>query len=142
MTNYIVDTSVLVQRVVREAHTSNVLAMLKQVKTPDELCVPEFCILECINVLWKQVIFNATVQADAEQLTTDLLKLSLRLLPTQPVYMDALKIGIRYKLAVYDSIYIALAKHLNYPLITVDQKQAAAAQQEQVILKPITDFTP
>jgi hypothetical protein len=29
---------------------------------------------------------------------------------------------------------------LGYPLITVDQKQAAAAQAEGVALKPITDF--
>ncbi|MBC8100435.1 MAG: type II toxin-antitoxin system VapC family toxin, partial [Armatimonadetes bacterium] len=40
----------------------------------------------------------------------------------------------------YDSVYIALAKHLNCPLITLDQKQASAAAQEHVTLKPITEF--
>lgn len=43
--------------------------------------------------------------------------------------------------AIYDSIYIALAEKLNYPLITVDQRQAKASQSEGVTLKDIADFT-
>jgi len=53
----------------------------------------------------------------------------------------ALEIGLKHQLAIYDSIYIALAEKLNYPLITVDQKQAKASQAEGVTLKNIADFT-
>jgi len=48
---------------------------------------------------------------------------------------------LKHQLAIYDSIYIALAEKLNYPLITVDQKQAKASQAEGVTLKNIADFT-
>jgi len=53
----------------------------------------------------------------------------------------ALEIGLKHQLAIYDSIYIALAEKLNYPLITVDQKQAKASQAEGITLKNIADFT-
>lgn len=54
----------------------------------------------------------------------------------------ALEIGLKHQLAVYDSVYIALAEQLGYSLITDDGKQAAAATAEGITLKPITDFTP
>lgn len=104
------------------------------------LYVPQFCITECVNVLWKQVQFRGMRLADAQHLVRDLQKLPLQLLPVKTYYQDALNIGIKHHLAIYDSIYIALAKHLNYPLVTVDQKQSNAALQENVMLKPITDF--
>jgi len=43
---------------------------------------------------------------------------------------------------IYDSIYVALAKNFNVPLITVDQPQIRAAAAEGITLKPITDFIP
>lgn len=55
---------------------------------------------------------------------------------------NALRIGLKYNLAVYDSLYIAMGMRLNLPLITVDAKQEAAAKAEGIQLKAITDFKP
>jgi predicted nucleic acid-binding protein len=55
---------------------------------------------------------------------------------------DALSIGLKYNLAVYDSLYLAMAKKLNLPFITVDVRQEAAAKAEGISLKSITDFKP
>lgn len=52
----------------------------------------------------------------------------------------ALQIGLVHQLAIYDSIYIALAEQFNCPLITADVKQEAAAKAIGVTIKPITDF--
>jgi predicted nucleic acid-binding protein len=49
---------------------------------------------------------------------------------------------LKHKLALYDSIYIALAEQLKYPLVTDDSKQAEAARAEGIILKLLTDFSP
>ncbi len=38
------------------------------------------------------------------------------------------------------SIYIALAQYYQFPLITADAKQEAAAKTAGVSVKPITDF--
>jgi predicted nucleic acid-binding protein len=140
MTSYIVDASVIAQWLVTEPYTSNVIAILQQVQSPDYLAVPEFCRIECVNILWKRVRFFAMPQSVAERQLLNLVGLPLRVVSTDLLYPEALRIGIHYNLAIYDSVYIALAKHLNYPLVTVDQKQSTAALQENVTLKPITDF--
>ena len=56
------------------------------------------------------------------------------------VFEQGLMIALKHQLAVYDSIYIALAKYSSLPLITLDQKQSNAAQSEGVTLLPITQF--
>jgi len=48
---------------------------------------------------------------------------------------------LSHKLAIYDSIYIALSERLACQLVTVDQKQALVASSEGIMLKMITDFT-
>ncbi|MFP5270683.1 MAG: hypothetical protein ACLGGO_10565 [Coleofasciculus sp.] len=42
-----------------------------------------------------------------------------------------------YQLALYDSLYIALALNLNCPLVTVDERQGNGAIASGVILKAI-----
>lgn len=142
MTNYVIDTSALAPWLVTEEYSPNTAALIRQIRPPQELCIPEFGLTECVNVLWKQVRLRGMAQAVAEQLLQDLLKLPLRLMPASPVYEDAFQIGIKYQLAIYDSLYTALAKQLNYPLITLDQKQMQAAAQEHVTVTPLTNFVP
>ncbi|MBW4441289.1 MAG: type II toxin-antitoxin system VapC family toxin [Plectolyngbya sp. WJT66-NPBG17] len=56
------------------------------------------------------------------------------------ILQRALQIGSKYQLAVYDSVFIALAEQLNVPLISVDERQVRAAIAQNVTIKPITDF--
>ncbi|HEX9839781.1 MAG TPA: type II toxin-antitoxin system VapC family toxin [Anaerolineales bacterium] len=53
-----------------------------------------------------------------------------------------LQIGLTHQLALYDSVYIALAEKLNYPLITADERQERAASAEGITIKALTDFSP
>jgi predicted nucleic acid-binding protein len=140
MNHYVIDTSVLIQHLIEEPHTKNVDALFERVGQETTLFAPEFCLLECTNVLWKHVRFNQLASSTAQSLVTDLTDLGIRLYPTTSLLPSALVIGIKYQLAIYDSLFIALAKHLEYPLITDDKKQAKSAETEGVILKAITDF--
>lgn len=96
--------------------------------------------LECTNVLWKQVRFHGLPLHDADVLLRDLHRLPLRRVPIKQLMHTALHIGLRQQLAVYDSVYLALAIQTQSPLLTVDQPQSRAAAAEGVVLKPITDF--
>jgi predicted nucleic acid-binding protein len=137
---YVVDVSVIMSLLLTETYTSNAIAFFEQSAPPVQLCIPDFCKAECVNVLWKQVRFQGMAESVAEGLIADLMALPLRHYIVDHIYVDALKIGLRYQLAIYDSVYIALAKQLAYPLVTIDQRQSAAAVAEQVPVKPITDF--
>jgi predicted nucleic acid-binding protein len=66
MSDYVVDASVVIQRLIRETHTDNAIALFSQLTKTDNLIVPEFCLLECSNVLWKHVRFQGMPQSQAE----------------------------------------------------------------------------
>lgn len=143
MGNFVIDSSAIIPYIVTELYTPNVLALFRQVKSEVEtLHITDFSKTECVNVLWKQVRFHGMGMSQAEQLIDDLIALPFRIYSTEIFYTEALQIGIKHQLAIYDSIYIALAKQLNYPLITADQKQMQAAAQEHVTVTPLTSFVP
>ena len=142
MSDYIVDASVVIQRLIRDTYTEQTRALFSQLTEADNLIVPEFCLLECTNVLWKQVRFQGMAQSQAELLVNDLAALPLVIMRGRDLLQHGLQIGLRHQLAVYDSVYIALALKLNYPLITVDERQERAAAAEGVTIKALTDFKP
>lgn len=142
MSHYIVDASIVVQLVVADRYTDEAKALFKGIEDGDTINVPEFCILECANVLWKQVRFRGVAQSEVDRLLDVLLALDIVVMTVHDLLPRALEIGLKHQLAVYDSVYIALAEKLEHPLITDDEKQANAAIAEGVRLKPITDFAP
>jgi len=139
--NYIVDTSIIVQALITDTHTPNVKALFRAWKPEDSLIIPEFCILECTNVLWKYVRFHGMLQSTAETLIQHLEGLPLTIHSTNGLLNRSIQVGLAHQLAIYDSIYIALAEKLSFPLITDDSKQTKAASAEGITLKAITDFT-
>jgi len=144
MVQFVVDTSVLVQAFVEDKESPHVLTLIRELakKETTLLYVPEFCILECTNVLWKRVKnFGLPLEVAITALDT-LLNTSLTIELTAPLAQRALIIGLEHNLAIYDSVYIAMAEKLGVPLITVDARQAKAAQVVGIALKSITDFAP
>ena len=79
-------------------------------------------------------------QSEAEVLVAALLNLPFEIAPVEDVLMRALQIGLAHKLAIYDSVYIALGEKYDYPLITADARQETTARTVGVTIKPITDF--
>lgn len=78
--------------------------------------------------------------SEAEILVEDLRELPFKIASIEDALPRALQIGLAHNLAVYDTLYIALAEYYKFPLITADAKQQTAAQTVGVTVKPITDF--
>jgi predicted nucleic acid-binding protein len=78
---YVVDTSVVIQRFIADSYTDQTKALFSGLQQSDELWIPEFCLIECANVFWKRVRFSNMPQAQAEQLTIDLIALPLQIAP-------------------------------------------------------------
>lgn len=141
MATYIVDASVVVQYAITQTHTAAVRGLIARLyQGIDRLIIPEFCLLECTNVLWKEVRFQGLPADQADALVKELLSLKFEVVPTRHLLPQALKIGLNCQLAIYDSLYIALAQEQECGLITVDVRQQAGAIASSVSLKPITDF--
>jgi predicted nucleic acid-binding protein len=141
MTSYVVDASIVIQDFVTDTYTPQVEAFFDQTADVDDLWVPEFCLLECANVLWKESRFRGMEQERAIQLARELAALPLRVTPINALIPRALQIGLAQGLVLYDSAYIALAERLACPLITVDAQQAKAAAASGVSLKSISDYS-
>jgi predicted nucleic acid-binding protein len=140
MSEYIVDASVVIQRFIRDTHTEYAKALFRQLTSEDILHVPEHCLIECANVLWKHVRFHGMTEPDAEILIEDLAGLPLHIVPVTGLLKSALQIGLEHQLAIYDAMYIALAQRLHYPLVTVDIRQETVAKEVGVTIKSVIDF--
>ncbi len=140
MPSYIVDASIVADFLLPGRYTSNAEALILSVGDDTNLFVPEFCLVECTNALWKRVNRQEITRQEAEILAEDLKILPLTLVSVKSLLTRALQIGLEHKLSIYDSVYIALAAEYAYPLITADAKQEAAARTVGVTIKPITDF--
>jgi predicted nucleic acid-binding protein len=138
--SYVVDTSVVMQYLLTETYTPQAIVLVERLHQDVQLYIPEFCLLECANVFWKQVRFQGMPKTEAEVLLCELLVLPFQMTPVSNLLPRALQIGLSHELAIYDSLYIALAESLNCPLITLDLKQASAAVASNIVTKPITDF--
>ena len=140
MANYFVDASIIAAYLVKDALTENVDRLFDQLGDGIELYIPAICLVECTNVLWKRVRFQSMPEGEAEILLQDLRDLPFKVASIEDVLPRALNIGLAYQLAVYDSLYIALAEQYKFPLITADAKQEAVATTAGITIKPITDF--
>jgi predicted nucleic acid-binding protein len=140
--NLVLDASVLIQAFVQEADTLRVQTLLQGLATddPDELHIPEFCLLECANVLWKQARFQGMPASHAAQALAQMQSLPLIVHSSVDLLPRALTIGLDQQLAVYDALYIALAVSLALPLVTADERQRLAATASGIPLKPLADF--
>ncbi len=81
MSDYVIDASVVIQHLLNETYTANANALFDEVGQTITVYVPEFCLLECTNVLWKQVRFQGMPASQADQLVTDLMALAMTLVP-------------------------------------------------------------
>ncbi len=62
MVSYVVDASVVVQYAITQAYTPEARVLVARMYQGEQLYVPEFCLLECVNVLWKEVRFRGLPQ--------------------------------------------------------------------------------
>lgn len=139
---FVIDTSALLQAYIQDTYTQNVLALIASL-LKDDAPVLHFCemgLVESTNVLWKHVQRETVTLEDAKNSLQNLLDLPLLIHPTAPYLSEALIIAHKYTLAVYDSLYIALAQSLDCPLITADGKQEGVAISVGISVQSLTDL--
>jgi predicted nucleic acid-binding protein len=141
MTDYVVDTSILIQGFITDIHSARAKTLIFSVVGKSNTAhILNFGRVECVNILWKRVRFNNLPLADAESILDNIKATPLRIHDEEPYLHRALQIAAAQELAAYDSVYLALAEDLGFALITDDSKQAQAAIQMGLTVKPITDF--
>ncbi len=88
--------------------------------------VPDFFYAECASAFANYVRLAKYPAASARQDMAELRALSLHVTPTADLATEALELTISHRISGYDAFYVALAIHLNAPLITADDKLVRA----------------
>lgn len=140
MTLLVVDASVVIEYLIQGPYTDSVRDFFAHVAADDRLLIPEFGLLECTNVIWKQIRFNQMPVDNAQTLVGHLRRMPLQRVPLKSSLDTALTLAIRHTLSVYDSAYITIAQRADAPLVSLDQSQRRAATAEGVLLAPVGDL--
>lgn len=94
--------------------------------TGTELAVPSLFAFEAANIIRRQEAAGIIGTDQATQAHADLLDLPVEEWPHSLVAARAWQ--LRRNLTIYDATYVALAEHLDVPLVTLDHRIAKAPQ--------------
>jgi predicted nucleic acid-binding protein len=122
--NYVIDASVGIKLFVDEPFSDKVQALfdLLAKNPPVQLFVPDLFYIECTNILLKYTQRLGRSIEDTSTDIQDLNSLALKSFPTKDLMKDALILSYEKKLTAYDACYAALAKRLEIPLVTADER--------------------
>jgi predicted nucleic acid-binding protein len=91
------------------------------------LAVPRFFFLETCSVMAKRHRRREMTADDVQAVAESLERLPLNVWPDSALQRDALQSALRYRLSVYDAMYLALADTIDGRLVTADQRLVKAA---------------
>ncbi len=120
----VVDASVVVKWYLPEQGSTAASAILD---SGDALFAPDLLIAEFGNVIWKKVRRGELEQLEAEEIINAFLSSAAVVLRPASLFLPAaFDIAIRYKLTVYDALYLAVALEEPCPLVTADARLGQA----------------
>ena len=119
------DASLAVKCVFDEPGSAEARSLVER----ETVIAPDFLLLELHHVLWKRVRRKEMSQ-DALLASTSVLRASFdRLVPSDQLIETAAQLSLALDHAIYDCLYLALAKREGVALATANTKQAAAAMK-------------
>ncbi|HWP57661.1 MAG TPA: type II toxin-antitoxin system VapC family toxin [Candidatus Acidoferrales bacterium] len=117
MSVFVVDASVAVKWFFPEIHSDAALRLLLPRHT---LHAPDLIFSEFGNVLWKRFRKNEISENEANAALEGLLTVNLLVQPSRLLIPLALDIACAENRTVHDSLYLASALALEFPLVTAD----------------------
>jgi predicted nucleic acid-binding protein len=132
---YVVDASVLVKWFLdeKEADRDRALALRElHISGRSTIFVPQLAQLEVLNA----IRFSPKAKEEDGELALEALQdLHLETKPTEPdLLRKANAISWAYKITIYDSLYVALAEQVGYPLITADEVMMKKLKGHSIVL--------
>jgi len=90
----------------------------------NDLMVPDIAVVEATSAIRRIMLQSPDSEVRAESAVVDLLATPLSAVPCAPLIPRTWE--LRHNMSTYDACYVALAEHLDCPLITLDRRLAAS----------------
>jgi predicted nucleic acid-binding protein len=122
MADTVVDSCVLVKWVLPEVDSPHAQRLLTEsAQTGERLIVLDLAYAEATNAIWKQHYRGITTLDQSRLLLDKLVACPVHVESAQRLLRAALEIAAKYRRAIYDSMFVALANDLNLRGITSDE---------------------
>ena len=116
--NCVIDAAVLCKLFAADPLSERVGALLDSA----QVYAPDTIFAECAAILWERVRQEDYPLDAVRQHLTDLQQLSLDIVPTSELLVDALAVADANRISFSDAVYAALAQRLSLPLVTAKGK--------------------
>jgi predicted nucleic acid-binding protein len=114
----VVDASVAVKWVLREAHG----ATARRVLSTSQLLAPHLLWAEVGNTLWKRHRRRESSLEEVRRMLADVRELQVITFAHRPLLPAALDLAMSLGQTVYDCLYLALAEQRNSVVVTADRR--------------------
>ncbi len=86
-----------------------------------------------LNTIWRDYSVRKTISIDLamklRQILLSMIDVKVLIEPENKYVLKGFEITLKTDVTIYDTLYIALAAEKNLPLVTLDEKQARAAEK-------------
>ena len=124
----VIDASVAMKWVLEEVGSD----LARALAAVEMMVAPEFLLVECANVLWRQARRKQISKDEAIAAFAALEAMPIRLVPIRPYVAAAQAIACEVGQTVYDSLYLAIALADRSVLVTADKAFCHAATAHPV----------
>ena len=121
-TDVVLDSTAIAAIFFRDTHSEQVEATLKRFERFHTL---DLAFAEVGNVAWKRINFfkeDFATHLRALLAATDFIRNVCNVIETREVLAQALEVGVKEGITIYDSLFVALAKRMKVKLLTTDEK--------------------
>jgi predicted nucleic acid-binding protein len=121
MSDTVVDSSVVTKWVLPEADSPHAERLLTEVAGRGErLIVLDLAFVEVANAIWKRHYRGLTTLDQARAALDTLLQVPVSAEPAMRLLQSALEIAAKYRRAIYDALFVALARDAGLQGVTAD----------------------
>jgi predicted nucleic acid-binding protein len=127
----VVDASALIRLFIPDGpRPEGFEAFLRDVERGSNKAIaPELLVAEAANVIVRKRKLGELSENESMELLSDMLSVPIRLFPHKPILSRAFEIAWKFKLTVYDSLYLALAEENAAALYTADERLVKVARR-------------
>ncbi len=122
MPEMVADSSVVVKWVLPEVDTAQAQRLLAEAaRTGDRLIVLDLAYAEVANAIWKQHHRGLATLDEARLFLDQLIACPVHVAAAHRLLRAGIEIAAKYRRAVYDALFVALAKDLGVTGVTADE---------------------
>jgi len=143
MADVAIDSSVAAKWVLPESDTAEAQALFFGARqSGGRLFVLDIGLAEVTNAIWINNVRGLITAAEAHDSLTDFLALPVDIVSSRQMLSEALRLSQRYRIAVYDALFIALTVAFGIPGVTTDQPLVRAVKSDHPQIHLLRDWPP